>query len=154
MSYYKLATFLCFLSIGCSPLIAAPIPASSTTEKFDVPVPVGIPVLGLKIPHYDASGKLAMAFETESAKKIDESQIEMTNVKLEVLDNEGNKIFVELPQSLFNLDSRILTGHKGALIKRSDFVITGDNIEFNTQTRFGTIRGNVKMVISTENTLP
>jgi hypothetical protein len=25
-----------------------------------------------------------------------------------------------------------------------------DSIEFNTQTRFGTLRGNVKMVISTE----
>ena len=114
---------------------------------------MGIPVLGLKIPHYDENGKLAMAFETESAKKIDESQIEMTFVKLEVIDQEGDKIFVELPQSLFNLDTRILTGHKGALIKRSDFVITGDQVEFNTETRFGTIRGNVKMVISTENNL-
>jgi hypothetical protein len=154
MSYYKLATFLCFLSIGCSPLIAAPIPAPSTTEKIDVPVPVGIPVLGLKIPHYDKNGILSLLMESESAKKIDVSQIEMSNLKMQALDQDSNKIFVELPQSLFNLDSRILTGHKGALIKRSDFVITGDNIEFNTETRFGTIRGNVKMVISTENTLP
>jgi hypothetical protein len=151
MSYFKLPAFLCLLTIGSSLLIAVPSDSPPTSDKIEVPVPVGIPVLGLKIPHYDVNGKLAMAFETESAKKIDESQIEMTNVKLEVLDNEGNKIFVELPQSLFNLDTRILSGHKGALIKRSDFVITGDHIEFNTKTRFGTIRGNVKMVISTEN---
>ena len=153
MPYYKLATFLCLLSIGSSLLLAAPSPTPASSEKIDVPIPVGIPVLGLKIPHYDENGKLAMAFETESAKKIDESQIEMTFVKLEVIDQEGDKIFVELPQSLFNLDTRILTGHMGALIKRSDFVITGDQVEFNTETRFGTIRGNVKMVISTENNL-
>lgn len=116
-----------------------------------MPVPVGMPVLGLKIPHYDENGKLVLVFESQSAKKIDESHVEMSNLKMESLDQDGNKIFVELPQSLFNLDTRILTGDNGALIKRSDFVITGDKIEFNTKTRFGTMRGNIKMVISTEN---
>jgi lipopolysaccharide assembly outer membrane protein LptD (OstA) len=74
----------------------------------------------------------------------------MESLKLEALDGEGRKIFVELPQALFNLETRILTGENSAKISREDFEITGDSIEFNTKTRFGTLRGNVKMVISTE----
>ncbi len=151
MPYYKLAYFVLLFSVAGSLLFAAPSATPEQKEKFEMPVPVGMPVLGLKIPHYDENGKLVLVFESQTAKKIDESHVEMSNLKMESLDQDGNKIFVELPQSLFNLDTRILTGDKGALIKRSDFVITGDNIEFNTKTRFGTMRGNIKMVISTEN---
>jgi hypothetical protein len=32
-------------------------------------------------------------------------------------------------------------------INRSDFQITGKNMEFNTETRKGWIKGNVKMII-------
>jgi lipopolysaccharide assembly outer membrane protein LptD (OstA) len=91
-----------------------------------------------------------MLFEAAVAKKVDEKRVEMESLKLEALDGEGRKIFVELPQALFNLETRILTGENSAKISREDFEITGDSIEFNTKTRFGTLRGNVKMVISTE----
>jgi lipopolysaccharide export system protein LptC len=91
-----------------------------------------------------------MLFEAATATKVNEEVVEMDSLKLEALDSEGRKIFVELPQAVFNLKSHLLTGDKTAKIWREDFEITGDSIEFNTQTRFGTLRGNVKMVISTE----
>lgn len=119
-------------------------------ERFEMPVPLGMPVNGLKIPQYDPNGKLLMLFEAATATKVNEEVVEMKTLKLEALDGDGQKIFVELPQATFNLESRLLTGDKTAKIRREDFEITGDTIEFNTQTRFGTLRGNVKMVISTE----
>ena len=91
-----------------------------------------------------------MLFEAAVAKKVNEQRVEMETLKLEVLDGEGRKIFVELPQAVFNLETRVLTGENSAKIYREDFEITGDSIEFNTKTRFGTLRGNVRMVISTE----
>jgi hypothetical protein len=124
--------------------------ASSEPADFDLPVPVGMPVNGIKVPQYSEDGRRLMLFEAAIAKKVDEKRVEMESLKLEALDGEGRKIFVELPQAVFNLDSRILTGDNSAKISREDFEITGDSIEFNTKTRFGTLRGNVKMVISTE----
>lgn len=124
--------------------------ASSEPADFDLPVPVGMPVNGIKVPQYSEDGRRLMLFEAAIAKKVDEKRVEMESLKLEALDGEGRKIFVELPQAVFNLDSRILTGENSAKISREDFEITGDSIEFNTKTRFGTLRGNVKMVISTE----
>jgi hypothetical protein len=124
--------------------------ASSEPADFDLPVPVGMPVNGIKVPQYSEDGRRLMLFEAAIAKKVDEKRVEMESLKLEALDGDGRKIFVELPQAVFNLDSRILTGDNSAKISREDFEITGDSIEFNTKTRFGTLRGNVKMVISTE----
>jgi hypothetical protein len=124
--------------------------ASSEPADFDLPVPVGMPVNGIKVPQYSEDGRRLMLFQAAVAKKVDEQRVEMESLKLEALDDEGRKIFVELPQALFNLETRILTGENSAKISREDFEITGDSIEFNTKTRFGTLRGNVKMVISTE----
>ena len=124
--------------------------SSSEPADFDLPVPVGMPVNGLKVPQYSEDGRRLMLFEAAVAKKVDEQRVEMESLKLEALDGEGRKIFVELPQALINLETRILTGENSAKISREDFEITGDSIEFNTKTRFGTLRGNVKMVISTE----
>ena len=141
----------------CRILVAATALASlhgetATTDpaEFDLPVPVGMPVSGIKVPQYAEDGRRLMLFEAAVAKKVNEQRVEMETLKLEVLDGEGRKIFVELPQAVFNLETRVLTGENSAKIYREDFEITGDSIEFNTKTRFGTLRGNVRMVISTE----
>lgn len=128
----------------------APSPSPDDSGGFDLPVPEGMPVNGIKVPQYDENGKRLMLFEAAVAKKVNAQLVEMQSLKLEALDSDGRKIFVELPQAVFNLESRILTGDDTAKIYREDFEITGDSIEFNTKTRFGTLRGNVKMVISTE----
>jgi lipopolysaccharide assembly outer membrane protein LptD (OstA) len=136
-------------------LFAFAVVASLQAEPadFDLPVPVGMPVNGIKVPQYAEDGRRLLLFEAAVAKKVNEQRVEMETLKLEALDSEGQKIFVELPQAVFNLESRILTGENSAKISREDFEITGDSIEFNTKTRFGILRGNVKMVISTEGNL-
>ncbi|MEI8311750.1 MAG: LPS export ABC transporter periplasmic protein LptC [Verrucomicrobiota bacterium] len=119
----------------------------SETGGFDVPVPLGIPVKGIKIPHRNEEGKLVMTIEAEVATKLDEQHVDMQNMKIESFDDDGKKINIELPHSIFNLETRILTGDTGALIRREDFEITGDSVEFNTKTRYATLRGKIRMVI-------
>ena len=116
-------------------------------EGFDVPVPLGIPVKGIKIPHRDEAGKLVMTIEAEVATKLDDHHVDMQNMKIESFDDEGKKIRVELPHSIFNLETRMLTGDSHALIRREDFEITGDSVEFNTKTRYAVLRGKIRMVI-------
>lgn len=147
--------FLLALGFSIAPLWAEPAPVPSPEEKqFELPVPVGIPVNGIKVPHYNSEGELELVLEAESAQKIDEQNVSFTNLKLEAHDDENRKIFVDLPQAVLNLDTRILTGDKTVQIRREDFTISGDRIEFNTKTRYGTLKGNISMVISSENTAP
>jgi hypothetical protein len=122
-----------------------------TTEEFNVPVPVGIPVKGIKIPHRDENGKLLMTIEAEVATKLDDEQVEMQSMKVESFDQDGKAIIITLPRSLLNLQTRLLTGNEGVRIERDDFEITGDSVEFNTKTRFATLRGNIRMIIQSEN---
>ena len=120
-------------------------------EGFDVPVPLGIPVKGIKIPHRNEEGKLVMTIEADVATKLDEQHVDMQNMKIESFDDEGKKINIELPHSTFNLETRILTGDQHALIRREDFEITGDSLEFNTKTRYAILRGKIRMVIQSAN---
>ena len=120
-------------------------------EGFDIPVPLGIPVKGIKIPHRNEEGKLVMTIEAEVATKLDEQHVDMQNMKIETFDDEGKTINIELPHSIFNLDTRMLTGDQHALIRREDFEITGDSVEFNTKTRYAVLRGKIRMVIQSAN---
>ena len=124
---------------------------SPEQKEFDVPVPVGIPVNGIKVPHYNEDGKLTLLLEADEALKINEAHVQFTNLKLEALDKDDRKLFLKLPQAVLNLDTRILTGDQTVNIRREDFTISGDWIEFNTKTRFGTLRGNIHMVLTSDN---
>ncbi len=121
-------------------------------QEIDIPVPDGVPVKGIKVPSYSADGKLLMMLDAEQARKLDADRIEFENLKIDAYSDDDKKIYVELPRSIFNLTTRILTSETRVLIRREDFELVGDAGEFYTKNRFAKILGNVKMtILSTEN---
>lgn len=112
----------------------------------------GQPVKGMRYAHRDENDKVVMEFETEVARKIDDENIEMEVLKIITFDEDGKQINIDMPLSIFNLTTRILTGKDQIVIKREDFEIVGETGEFNTKTRFAKLLGNVKMtILNTEN---
>jgi hypothetical protein len=65
-------------------------------DEFDIPVPIGPPIKGLRVPHYDEDGNLKFMFDAEIARKVDESHIEMENLKIDAYADDG-KILKCLP---------------------------------------------------------
>jgi hypothetical protein len=125
---------------------------SETDQDIDIPVPDGVPVKGIKVPSYTPDGKLLMMLNAEQARKLDADRIEFENLKIDAYSDDDKKIYVELPRSIFNLTTRILTSESRVLIRREDFELVGDGGEFYTRNRFAKILGNVKMTIfGTEN---
>jgi hypothetical protein len=125
---------------------------SDGEQEIDIPVPDGVPVKGIKVPSYSADGKLLMMLDAEQARKLDADRIEFENLKIDAYSDDDKKIYVELPRSIFNLTTRILTSESRVLIRREDFELVGDAGEFYTKNRFAKILGNVKMtILSTEN---
>ncbi|MGB8465671.1 MAG: hypothetical protein WCE49_12045, partial [Terrimicrobiaceae bacterium] len=101
---------------------------------------------------YSADGKLLMMLDAELARKLDADRIEFENLKIDAYSDDDKKIYVELPRSIFNLTTRILTSESSVLIRREDFELVGDGGEFYTRNRFAKVLGNVKMTIfGTEN---
>jgi len=129
-----------------------PKQTESDNQDIDIPVPEGVPVKGIKVPSYSADGKLLMMLDAEQARKLDADRIEFENLKIDAYSDDDKKIYVELPRSIFNLTTRILTSESRVLIRREDFELIGDGGEFHTRNRFARILGNVKMTIfGTEN---
>ncbi len=130
---------------------ATPKPRTSAEKEdaiFDS-VPVNQPIKGLTIPNRDASGKLLMLFNAESATRLGASDrdIEFQGLKMEIHNNDGSTFNVDMKHSLFNLDTRILTSDTPTTIRRDDFVIKGDRAEFHTKEKFGRVIGHVRMII-------
>ena len=129
-----------------------PTRQESEEEIIDIPVPDGVPVKGIKVPSYSTDGKLLMMLDAEQARKLDAERIEFENLKIDAYSDDDKKIYVELPRSIFNLTTRILTSESRVLIRREDFELVGDAGEFHTKNRFAKILGNVKMtILNTEN---
>jgi hypothetical protein len=120
---------------------------NAAEQEIEIPVPEGLPVKGIKVPSYSPEGKLLMMLDAEQARKLDADRIEFENLKIDAYSEDDKKIYVELPRSIFNLTTRILTSESRVLIRREDFELVGDAGEFYTKNRFAKILGNVKMTI-------
>jgi len=115
----------------------------SQGEKIDLPVPVGEPVKGIKIPQYDEKGKLTMNLIAETAKKIDDRQVEFDKLKVQFDDQEQKEIVVEIPHSIIDMETKALVADSPTTIHREDFDIVGQGAEFDTVSRRGILKGHV-----------
>jgi hypothetical protein len=138
-------------SPDASKAVAAASPAASPADDNDsaleFPVPPGAPVTDIRLPQFGPDGKLKTFFFAKKATKIDDDHIAMEGLSINAYNTDGTKIDVDMPKSLLNLKTRLLTGDSRVFINRGDFQIEGDAVEFYTKTRFAKIIGNVRMTI-------
>lgn len=116
--------------------------------KLSLPLVKGQTSKGVIFPYNDGSGTKTMNFRIETATPLDDDHIKMSNLTIETLDEAGEKeLTIDLPASVLDLQTRVITGSARVTIKRSDFEITGATMQFNTETKQGSIDGDVKMII-------
>jgi lipopolysaccharide assembly outer membrane protein LptD (OstA) len=126
-------------------------PSASTGEQSltNIPLPVGHEAKGLVLPDFDVEGHLRGRFEAVSARRIDEEHVGFHSLKITTYTPEKQPdLTVEMSESVLNLKTRILSSKERTTVKRADFNIVGDSVQFDTNTHTGKMIGNVKMVIS------
>jgi hypothetical protein len=163
----------CGLSIVVTLLIAgqavAAKPKAGKKDKFlsgspsatpgdqnlaNIPLPIGHEAKGLVLPDFDLQGHLRGRFEAQSAKRLDEVHVGFHVLKITTYTPESQPdLTIELSESILNLKTRILSSNERSTIKRADFNIAGDSVEFDTNSRVGKLVGNVKMVITSQSKL-
>ena len=114
--------------------------ATSNNQNMEIPVPLGQPVKGIKIPQYDENGKLTMCLTADTALKLNDHQVELTKLKVQFDEKE---IVVDIPHSILNLNTKILSADSETMIHREDFEIVGASAEFDTLARQGSFKGRV-----------
>lgn len=124
-------------------------PKKTDDEKaIDIPMPEGKDAKGLKIPYRNEEGKLQMRFTIGVARRIDESHVEMSQLQVETFDEAGEpEMTIDLPTSVLDMKTSVLTANQAVKIQRADFEITGNTMIFNTKTKVGGLGGKVRMLI-------
>lgn len=120
----------------------------------NIPLPVGHEAKGLVLPDFNTEGKLVGKFEAGTARRIDEGHVRFQDLKITTFTPE-NKVDLEVQMhtSVFDLKTRILVSDERSTIKRADFNVVGDSVQFDTNARTGRMIGNVKMVINSQSQL-
>jgi hypothetical protein len=125
---------------------ARPRPEEGVTN---VPIVVGHDAKGLVLPDFDLKGHLRGKLEAGVTRRLDDEHVEFRGVKFTTFLPETEKpdLQIIMSTSVFNLKTQVLNSSERATVKRSDFEITGDKMQFEMLTRKGTLDGNVKMVV-------
>ena len=125
---------------------ARPRPEEGVT---DVPIAAGHDAKGLVLPDFDLKGRLRGKLEAGITRRLDDEHIEFKEVKFTtfVPETEKPELEITMNSSVFNLKTQVLNSSERSMVKRSDFEISGDTMQFEMLTRKGTLAGNVKMVV-------
>jgi len=135
-------------------LSGSPSATPGDQNLANIPLPIGHEAKGLVLPDFDLQGHLRGRFEAQSAKRLDEVHVGFHVLKITTYTPESQPdLTIELSESILNLKTRILSSNERSTIKRADFNIAGDSVEFDTNSRVGKLVGNVKMVITSQSKL-
>ncbi|MES2572993.1 MAG: LPS export ABC transporter periplasmic protein LptC [Verrucomicrobiota bacterium] len=123
--------------------------AGKESDKMQIPLVPGHDSLGLKIPYTSReTGKLQMMYTIGVANLPDPDHMKMVDAQVETFGEDGkHEMLIDLPDSILDLNTKILTTNRSVTIKHADFELTGQTMEFNTITKQGTLGGGVRMLI-------
>src|SRR6266550_7711125 len=131
-------------------------PGTSPGEQSltNIPLPIGHEAKGVVLPDFDSEGHLRGKFIASTARRLDEEHIRFQDLKITTFTPESQvDLQIDMQTSVFDLKTKILSSQERATVKRADFNIVGDAIQFDTNTRTGRMVGNVKMVITSQSQL-
>ena len=115
-----------------------------------IPLPLipGKPAENIRIPDLDVTGKVLSLLMAAKATRLDDDHLKMEGMHMDFNKPDGKEDFhVDMPASVFNLKTHIISSDDPVTIKTQDFELTGEKMEFNTVEREGRLVGSVRMVI-------
>src|SRR5436190_19553301 len=120
----------------------------------NIPLPIGHEAKGVVLPDFDGEGHLRGRFEAGTAHRIDEGHVGFQQLKITTYTPENRPdLKIDMQTSVLDLNTRVLSSQERTTIRRADFNIAGDSVQFDTNTRTGRLIGNVKMVITGQSQL-
>jgi hypothetical protein len=121
----------------------------------NVPIPAGHDAKGLVLPEYDLKGNLRGKLEAGVTRRLDDERVEFRKMKFTTFTPEKQiEMEIIMTTSIFNLKTQVLNSTERSTVKRADFEVAGDAMQFEMLTRQGTLTGNVKMVVHGKNRAP
>lgn len=134
-------------------------PSPTTTEDADSEggglqaakfMPLGKPNLKVKIPQFK-DGELECVIRAEEMTRVGDELIEIKTMGIEFVEDGEPSMTIDLIEANYNLSDRLISSDQRAVVRRADFTLVGDSLEFDTVKRSGRMVGKVRMVIHDTN---
>lgn len=120
----------------------------------NIPLPIGQEAKGLVLPDFDTDGRLRGKFEAGTAHRVDLEHVGFQELKITTYTPQSETdLQINMRTAVLDLKTRILSSQERTTIKRSDFNIAGDSVQFDTNAKTARLIGNVKMVITNKSHL-
>jgi hypothetical protein len=120
----------------------------------NIPLPVGHDAKGLVLPDFDSNGRLRGRFAAKKARRLDEGHVGFEDLEIITYTPENRTdLQINMHTGVLDLNTRILSSKERTTVKRADFDIVGDSVQFDTNQKTGRLVGNVKMVLNQKSQL-
>lgn len=120
----------------------------------DIPLTVGHEAKGITLPNYDLQGHLLGRFAAGTASRLDDDHVRFTDLKMTTYDAQQKPDYhIDMSQAVLNLETRVINSQARTTIRRADFEIAGDTMQFSTLTHQGTLTGHVHMTLYNQSQL-
>ncbi|MFP6873501.1 MAG: hypothetical protein VCA55_08315 [Verrucomicrobiales bacterium] len=109
-------------------------------------MPLGKPNLRVKIPQFK-DGILECVMRAEEMTRVSEDDVNIKLMEIEFVGEGDSEMKIELKDATYNLSDKLISSKNRAIVRRSDFTLIGDSLDFDTEKRHGRMTGKVRMVI-------
>ena len=131
-------------------MLIAAAHAQEAAAPVDIPVNIGQSVKDIRVPHFNAQGKLSLRMNASQAERASHDQFNFDDMTIEIFEDDPEKPTLEvvLGKAVFDRTKNVLTGSSSSTIKGENVQITGRQLEFDVNTRSSHLQGPVTMVVT------
>ena len=124
--------------------------AQEAPAPVDIPVDIGQSVKDIRVPHYNAQGKISLRLNAAQAERSSNTEFTFTDLQIEIFGDQGEEpsLTVMLPEAVFDQTTRRLVSDRRSVIKGESMEITGRDLDFDIDARTSRLTGPVTMVLT------
>jgi len=115
-------------------------------------MPLGKPNLRVKIPQFK-DGVLECLMQAGEMTRVSDDDINIKQMDIEFVGEDDSEMKIELEEATYSLKDKLISSRNRAIVRRSDFTLIGDSLDFDTENRHGRMTGKVRMVIHNSTSL-
>ncbi len=110
-------------------------------------LPEGKTNLGVRLPVFEGA-KQTMLFKAAEMTPKNKDELDMKVVEIRILNDEGAEdTKIVMSSSRYLVSAGLLTSDEQTVIHGVDYTLTGASMDFNTEKKYGVMRGPVKMIL-------
>lgn len=137
-----------FVSVSAQDVGLTGGPGGLDDDSMELLFPLGKPWYEVRLPRFDAENQLQWILRSEVVTRNEPGRLDLDGVILAFVDGEGYLTHkIKTAKAVYDAEQNSVKSRARADIEHEKFDMSGDVMEYDTQTQQAKLIGNVEMVI-------